>query len=97
MYNCEPLAMYHPNQWRQVQNQSTQPETSVANNNPQNNEANSSPVTSTVNANAVIPSRGRILTISGGNSMEHDNNNQKRNYFRRVNSISMEGPFKKTR
>jgi hypothetical protein len=29
--------------------------------------------------------------------MEHDNNNQKIKYFRRVNSISMEGPFKKTR
>ena len=29
--------------------------------------------------------------------MEHENNNQRRNYFQRVNSISMEGPYKKTR
>jgi hypothetical protein len=29
--------------------------------------------------------------------MDHENNNQRRNYFRRVNSILMEGPYKKTR
>ena len=29
--------------------------------------------------------------------MDHENNNKRRNYFRRVNSISMEGPYKKTR
>ena len=29
--------------------------------------------------------------------MDHENNSQRRNYFRRVNSISMEGPYKKTR
>jgi hypothetical protein len=29
--------------------------------------------------------------------MEYESNSQKINYFRRVNSISMEGPFKKTR
>ena len=28
--------------------------------------------------------------------MDHENNSQRRNYFRRVNSISMEGPYKKT-
>jgi hypothetical protein len=33
----------------------------------------------------------------GGNSMDHENNSQRRNYFRRANSISMEGPYKKTR
>lgn len=46
IYNCKPLAMYHPNQWRQVQSQNTQisqPEASIANNNPQNNQANNSP------------------------------------------------------
>ena len=29
--------------------------------------------------------------------MDHENNSQRRNYFRKVNSISMEGPYKKTR
>jgi hypothetical protein len=37
------------------------------------------------------------MTIIGGNSIDHENNNQKKKYFRRVNSISMEGPYKKTR
>ena len=106
-YSYEPLAMYHPmqNQWRQNQPQqsniqSTQPEASVANNNPQNSQAkqeNNSPSASAVNNNAFIPSRGRILTITGGNTMDHENNSQRRNYFRRVNSISMEGLYKKTR
>jgi hypothetical protein len=49
------------------------------------------------NNNAIIPSRGRILTITGGNSMDHENNSQRRNNFQRVNSISMKGPYKKTR
>ena len=83
--------MYHPiqNQWRHTQPQqsnvqSAQPEASVANNNPQNNQAkqeDNSPSASMVNINAIIPSSGRILTITGGNSMEHENNSQKRNYF----------------
>jgi len=106
-YRYEPLAMYHPmqNQWRQNQPQqsnvqSPQPEASIANNRPQNIQAkqeNNSPSASAVNNNAIIPSRGRILTITGGNSMDHENNSQRRNYFRRVNSISMEGPYQKTR
>jgi hypothetical protein len=50
-----------------------------------------------VNNNAIITSKGRILTIIGENSVDHENNCQRRNYFRRVNSISMEGPYKKTR
>ena len=29
--------------------------------------------------------------------MDHENNSQRRNYFQRVNSISMKGPYKKTR
>jgi hypothetical protein len=29
--------------------------------------------------------------------MDHENNSRKRNYFQRVNSISMKGPYKKTR
>ena len=29
--------------------------------------------------------------------MDHESNRQRRNYFQRVNSISMEGPYKKTR
>jgi hypothetical protein len=29
--------------------------------------------------------------------MEHENNSQRRNYFQRVNLISVEGPYKKTR
>ena len=77
------------NQWRQNQPQqsnvqSTQPEASVANNNPQNSQAkqdNNSPSASVVNNDAIIPSRGRILTITGGYSMEHENNSQRRNYF----------------
>jgi hypothetical protein len=44
-----------------------------------------------------MPSKGRIMTIIGGNSIDHENNNQKKNYFRRVNSISTEGPYKKIR
>ena len=106
-YSYEPLAMYHPmqNQWRQNQPQqsniqSTQPEASVANNNPQNSQAkqeNNSQSVSALNNNAIVPSRGRILTIIGGNSMDHENNSQRRNYFRRVNSISMEGTYKETR
>ena len=105
-YSYEPLAMYHPmqNQWRQNQSQqsnvqSTQPKALVTNNNPQNSQAkqeNNSPSVSAVSNNAIIPSRGRILTITGENSMDHENNSQRRNYFRRVNSISVEGPHKKT-
>ena len=83
-YSYEPLAMYHPmqNQWMQSNVQSAQPEASVANNNPQNSQAkqeNNSPLVSTVNNNAIIPSRGRILTITGGNSMDYENNSQRRN------------------
>jgi hypothetical protein len=37
------------------------------------------------------------MTIIEGNSIDHENNNQKKNYFRRVNSISTEGAYKKTR
>ena len=74
-------------QWRQNQPQQSnaqtaQPKSSVANNNPQNSQAkqdSNSPLVLVVNNNAVIPSRGRILTIMGGNSMEHENNSQKRN------------------
>jgi hypothetical protein len=65
--------------------------------NSQAKQDNNSPSASVVNNNAIIPSRGRILTITGGNSMEHENNSQRRNYFQIVNSISMEGPYKKTR
>jgi hypothetical protein len=93
----KPLAMYRPmqNQWRQNQSQQsnvqpTQPKASAANNNPQNSQAkqenNSLPV-SAANNNAIIPSRERILTITGENGMVHENNSQRRNYFRRVNSI----------
>jgi hypothetical protein len=39
----------------------------------------------------------RILTVIGGNNIDHENNSQRKKYFRRVNSISMEGPYKKTR
>jgi hypothetical protein len=39
----------------------------------------------------------RILTVIGGNNIDHENNIQRKKYFRRVNSISMEGPYKKTR
>jgi hypothetical protein len=71
----------------------------LQNNNSQNSQAkqqNTSPIVS-ANNNAIIPSRGRILTIIGGNSIDHENNSQRKNYFRRVNSILMEGPYKKTR
>ena len=73
-YSYEPLAIYHPmqNQWRQNQPQqsnvqSTQPEASVANNNPQNSQAkqeNNSPSALAMNNIAIIPNRGRILTIT---------------------------------
>jgi hypothetical protein len=92
-YSYRPVAVYDPNQWRQNQqtNFQIQPESSVANSNPQgNNKQDNSPSTS-------MASKGRIMTIIGGNSIDHENNNQKKNYFRRVNSISTEGPYKKTR
>jgi hypothetical protein len=44
-----------------------------------------------------MASKGRIMTIIGENSIDHENNNQKKNYFRRVNSISTKRPYKKTR
>ena len=72
------------NQPQQTNVQTVQPEASVANNNPQNSQAkqeNNSPSASAVNNNAIIPNRGRILTITGGNSIEHENNSQRRNYF----------------
>lgn len=97
IYNCQPLAMYPQSQWNQTQHQNLQTESSIANSNQQNQQANNSPASSISNGNAVIPSRGRILTISGGNSIEYDTRNEKRNYFRRVNSISTQAPFKKTR
>jgi hypothetical protein len=63
----------------------------VANSNPQgNNKQENSPSTS-------MASKGRIMTIIGGNSIDHETNNQKKKYFQRVNSISTEGPYKKTR
>jgi hypothetical protein len=63
----------------------------MANSNPQeNNKQDNSPSTS-------MTSKGRIITIIGGNIIDHENNNQKKNYFRRVNSISIEGSYKKTR
>jgi hypothetical protein len=86
-YSYGPIAMYDPNQLRQNQQQTNfqiQPESSVANNNAQgNNKQDNSPSTS-------MASKGRIMTIIGGNSIDHENNNQKKNYFRRVNSISTE-------
>jgi hypothetical protein len=88
-YSYGPVAIYDPNQWRQNQQQTNfqiQPESSVANSNPQaNNKQDNSPSTS-------MASKGRIMTIIGGNNIDHENNNQKKNYFRRVNSISTEGP-----
>jgi hypothetical protein len=104
LFGYDPMAIYHPmqNQWRPAQPrqanvQSTWPEALVANNNHQQKQGNQSPTESVVNANAIIPSRGRILTITGGNSMEHENNCQKKNYFRRVNTILVDAPYKKTR
>jgi hypothetical protein len=94
-YSYGPVAIYDLNQWRQNQQQTNfqqlQPESSVANNNPQgNNKQDNSP-------SASMASKGRIMIIIGGNSIDHKNNNQKKNYFRRVNSISTEGPYKKIR
>jgi hypothetical protein len=63
----------------------------VADNNPQgNNKQDNSPSTS-------MASKERIMTIIGENSIDHENNNQKKNYFRRVDSISTEDLYKKTR
>jgi hypothetical protein len=61
----------------------------MANSNPQgNNKQDNSPSTS-------IASKGRIMTIIGENNIDHENNNQKKNYFRRVNSISTEAHTKR--
>lgn len=100
-FSYEPIAMYNPfqNQWRQPppqQANNTQPEASVANSSHPNQEKQL-PAKTVTNGNSIIPSRGRILAITGGNSIEHENNQQRKNYFRRVHSISMEGPYKKTR
>jgi hypothetical protein len=78
-YSNGPVAIYDPNQWRQNQLQTNfqqlQPESSVANINPQgNNKQDNSPSTS-------MASKGRIMTIIGGNIIDHENNNQKKNYF----------------
>jgi hypothetical protein len=78
-YSYGPVAIYDPNQWRQNQQQTNfqqlHHESSVANSNPQgNNKQDNSPSTS-------MASKGRIMTIIGGNSIDHENNNQKKNYF----------------
>jgi hypothetical protein len=78
-YTYGPVAIYDPNQWRQNQQQINfqplQPESSMANSNPQgNNKQDNSSSTS-------IASKGRIMTIIGGNNIDHENNNQKKNYF----------------
>jgi hypothetical protein len=71
-YSYGPVAIYDPNQWRQNQQQTNyqiQPESSVANYNPQeNNKQDNSPSTS-------MASKGRIMTIIRGNSIDHENNN----------------------
>jgi hypothetical protein len=73
-YSYGPIAIYDPNPWRQNQQQQTnfqasQPESSVANSNPQgNNKQENSPSTS-------MASKGRIMIIIGGNSIDHENNN----------------------
>jgi hypothetical protein len=95
-YSYGPIAIYDPNQWRQNQQQQTnfqtsQPEASMANSNIQGNNKQENSLSTS------MASKGRIMTITGGNSIDHENNNQKKNYFRRVNSISTEGPYKKTR
>jgi hypothetical protein len=94
-YRYGPVAIYDPNQWKQNQQQTNfqqlQPESFVANSNPQgNNKQDNSLSTS-------MASKRRIMTIIRENSIDHENNNQKKNYFRRVDSISTEGPYKKTR
>jgi hypothetical protein len=94
-YSYGPVAIYNPNQWRQNQQQTNfeqlQLESSVTNINPKgNNKQDNSPSTS-------MASKVRIMTIIGENSIDHENNNQKKNYFRRVNCISIEGPYKKIR
>jgi hypothetical protein len=78
-YSYGQVAIYDPNQWRQNQQQTNfqqlQSESSMANSNPQgNNKQDNSPSTS-------MSSKGRIMTIIGGNSIDHENNNQKKNYF----------------
>jgi hypothetical protein len=77
-YSYGPVAIYDPNQWRQNQQQTNfqiQPESSVVNSNPQgNNKQDNSPSTS-------MASKGRIMTIIGGNSIDHKNNNQRRITF----------------
>jgi hypothetical protein len=78
-YSYGPVAIYNPNQWRQNQQQTNfeqlQLESSVTNINPKgNNKQDNSPSTS-------MASKVRIMTIIGENSIDHENNNQKKNYF----------------
>jgi hypothetical protein len=47
--------------------------------NSQAKQENTSLSVSAVNNNAIIPNRGRILTITGGNSIDHENNSQRKN------------------
>ena len=41
---------------------------------------------------AVLPTFGMIMPISGGSSLEFENKKQRRNYFRQVHSIMVDGP-----
>ena len=44
----------------------------------------------------MLPSFGMIMPISGGSTLEFENKRQRRDYFRQVNSILVDGPAKKT-
>jgi hypothetical protein len=45
---------------------------------------------------AALPTFGMIMPISGGSSLEFENKKQRRNYFRQVHSIMVDGPVQKT-
>jgi hypothetical protein len=47
--------------------------------------------------NDQLPSVGTILPISGGSALEFDSKNDKKNYFREVRNICMEGRVERTR
>jgi len=41
---------------------------------------------------AALPTFGMIIPISGGSSLEFENKKQRKNYFRQVHSIMVDGP-----
>jgi hypothetical protein len=47
--------------------------------------------------NEAFPTRGIILTITGGSNSNFDTKQQRRDYYREVNHVAVEGPITKTK